>query len=82
MLDFEVKSPGELTETEMLKLRLAQSELCRAALQFSVRRNGDDEMFLYAAARRFDETCVEVGFKDHWKIELVEPTQFNANSCS
>lgn len=66
-----MKTVGELTETEALKLCFAQEHLKHCALIYSTKP--DDSMrvtLLYCAAREFSELCNEIGMPEYWREKI------------
>ena len=62
-----MKSTSELTESEALKLQLAQSDLKTAAFDFACHpRDSMAETMLFTAAREFHRICDVIGFQDYW----------------
>lgn len=61
---------SELTETEEMKLRLAQIRLREAALSFSFCPKDELSLLtLYCAAHEFGILLRELGMDDYWVIE-------------
>lgn len=68
-----MKTLDQLTETEQLKLFLAQAQLRESALHFSLARDKHEAMtMLYVAARKFDSACADAGLSDWWREVFVE----------
>lgn len=61
-----MKSISELTEVEVFKLKLARSELLKAAFQMVSKPSDGTENQLFFTARAFDKACREIGFDEYW----------------
>lgn len=65
-----MKSLSELTETEEMKLRLAQIRLREAALSLALRPKDELSLpMIYCAANEFGILLRELGMDDYWVIE-------------
>ncbi len=62
-----MKSIGDLTELESVKLQFAQAHLKSAAFDFVCHpRDSMACAMLFTAAREFHRICDEIGFEDYW----------------
>lgn len=61
-----MKSVGDLTEIETLKLQAAQATLREHAHRFVFKPNSDTASMLYVAAHDFSNVLKEIGMEDHW----------------